>query len=62
MLSLSELQFLRGLGNAHPDVGNLQRAWEEEKHSLLAAVQALKDLLAETQKTPDINKVCSTCL
>ncbi|XP_064648674.1 A-kinase anchor protein 9-like isoform X16 [Lineus longissimus] len=60
VLTLSELQFIQQHRIQSPvdkavDVGSLQQAWENEKQSLMEAVQALKDLLARTQhsRTPD---------
>ena len=35
----------------------LYRAWQEERMSYLAAIQSLKDMLKETQRAGDMNKV-----
>ncbi len=42
-----------GLG----DADGMKRAWTEERRGYLAAIQSLKDLLAETQRAGDMNKV-----
>jgi hypothetical protein len=62
MLTISELQFLNrhmppSPLNKEVDLGSLQAAWENEKQSLLSAVQSLKDLLAQTHKVKGIDKV-----
>ncbi|XP_061193837.1 golgin subfamily B member 1-like [Saccostrea echinata] len=61
MLSMSELQFLNrhmppSQVNQEVDLRSLQAAWENEKQSLLSAVQSLKDLLAQTHKVRGIDK------
>nr|XP_006825094.1 PREDICTED: A-kinase anchor protein 9-like [Saccoglossus kowalevskii] len=54
VLSLSDLVYLRRHSSPRPktpegaDLGTLQQAWESEKHTLLAAIQALKDLISQT--------------
>ena len=60
VLSLSDMKFLRNLGQVkgQPDIEDLQQAWEGEKQSLVSAIQALRHLLGETQRTQDSNKVC----
>ena len=65
MLSLSEMEFLRHHHDNVPaggDMATLQQAWEAEKHSLLSAIQSLKDLLAETQRADNVSRVGPTSL
>ena len=58
VLKLSELDFLRRQGyHKEIDIATMRRAWEEEKQSMMAAMQALRDLLAQTHKVRDISKV-----
>lgn len=62
MLSLSELQFLNNqMGGAkvdrEADMESLQAAWENEKQSLLSAIQSLKDLLSQTNKLRGVERV-----
>ena len=57
MLTLSEQALLRRHGY-NIEVEEIRKAWVEEKDSLLAAIQSLKDLLAETHKGRDPSKVC----
>ena len=58
MLKLSELDFLRRQGyNKEIDMATMRRAWDEEKQGLMAAMQALRDLLAQTHNVRDIGKV-----
>ena len=39
------------------DYEALYKAWQDERRGYLAAIQSLKDLLAETQRAGDMNKV-----
>ncbi len=39
------------------DADGMKMAWQEERRGYLAAIQSLKDLLAETQRAGDMNKV-----
>ena len=57
VLTLSEQALLRRHGY-NIEVEEIRKAWVEEKDSLLAAIQSLKDLLAETHKGRDPSKVC----
>ena len=56
VLTLSDLRYLRQQTSPRPDVQDgtdvrtLQDAWEAEKHALLDAIQALKDLISEANK------------
>ncbi|XP_074659374.1 uncharacterized protein LOC141912080 isoform X3 [Tubulanus polymorphus] len=55
VMTLAELQFIHqhqmAVDADHvPDIDALQRAWDQEKQSLLDAIQALKDLLSNTQQ------------
>ena len=64
MLSLSELLFLKqhmppSQLDREVDLRSLQAAWENEKQSLLSAVQSLKDLLAQTHRYGGVDKVNS---
>uniref|UniRef100_A0A0L8HVS7 Pericentrin/AKAP-450 centrosomal targeting domain-containing protein n=1 Tax=Octopus bimaculoides TaxID=37653 RepID=A0A0L8HVS7_OCTBM len=59
-LTLSELQFIRYHTTPKPtarniDIEALRTAWEKERQTLLSAIQALKELLAQEQQlaTPD---------
>ena len=56
VLTLSEQALLRRHGY-NIEVEEIRKAWVEEKDSLLAAIQSLKDLLAETHKGRDPSKV-----
>nr|XP_022305120.1 A-kinase anchor protein 9-like isoform X5 [Crassostrea virginica] len=61
MLSLSELLFLKqhmppSQLDREVDLRSLQAAWENEKQSLLSAVQSLKDLLAQTHRVRGVDK------
>ena len=56
MLTLSEQALLRRHGY-NIEVEEIRRAWEDEKDSLLAAINSLKELLAETHKGRDASKV-----
>lgn len=57
VLSLSDIQFLRGLEQRHFDLAKAEAAWRDEKASLLAAIQALKQLLSDTNLTTDASQV-----
>ncbi len=39
------------------DARLLQAAWQEERRGYLAAIQSLRDLLAETRRAGDMNRV-----
>ena len=55
-LSLSEQALLHRHGY-NVELEDLQRAWNDEKASLLSAINSLKELLAETHKGRDPSKV-----
>ena len=59
VLSLSEAtgQQAPGYVPTPAEYEELKRAWADERESLVSAVQALKELLSETQRTSDTSKV-----
>lgn len=62
MLSMSELQYLNshmtpGTVEEDTDIRSLKAAWANEKQGLLAAIQSLKDLLAQTHQMRGLDKV-----
>ncbi len=61
VLGLSERVSRPGSAGATGDSDHrILQAWQEERRGYLAAIQLLKDLLAETQRAGDMNKVSWT--
>ncbi|XP_021356371.1 A-kinase anchor protein 9-like isoform X2 [Mizuhopecten yessoensis] len=61
VLSMSELQFLNRHLNTdkvdkEADLAALRSSWDNEKQSLMSAIQSLKDLLSQTHKLRGLDK------
>ena len=58
MLSLSDMNFLQSLSHSRADDRpDMEAAWQTERHSLLATIKSLRDLLADIQKTNEASQV-----